>query len=115
MLNNNQLKVIELMYETKMTREEIANKVGVGTRTISRWKNENEEFQEAMNNYAHKSIVNAVPKALGTMIRLLNARSELVRFNAAKDLLDRAGFAPTDKVDLGGNDINIKIGGTDDG
>lgn len=115
MLNNNQLKVIELMYETKMTREEIANKVGVGTRTISRWKNENEEFQEAMNNYAHKSIVNAVPKALGTMIGLLNARSELVRFNAAKDLLDRAGFAPTDKVDLSGNDINIKIGGSNDG
>ena len=31
------------------------------------------------------------------MEKLLNARSELVRFNAAKDILDRTGHKPVDK------------------
>lgn len=34
------------------------------------------------------------------MLHLLNARSELVRFNAAKDLLNRAWLIPTQKNDI---------------
>jgi phage terminase small subunit len=37
------------------------------------------------------------PKALGTMDKLLTARSEFVRFNAAADLLNRAGFKPVER------------------
>ncbi|MDT2383387.1 hypothetical protein P7D56_23110, partial [Enterococcus avium] len=39
-------------------------------------------------------------KALNTMLKLLAARSEMVRFNAAKDILDRGGFAPVDKKEI---------------
>lgn len=113
MLTKKQQKVLELSFETDLGREQIASQVGVSSRTVSRWRNENEDFAEAEKQYARKTITNATSKALGTMIGLLNARSEMVRFNAAKDLLDRAGFAPTEKVDLNGNDINIKIGDGD--
>ncbi|KRM40678.1 hypothetical protein FD47_GL002698 [Lentilactobacillus parafarraginis DSM 18390 = JCM 14109] len=43
------------------------------------------------------------------MLKLLNARSELVRYNAAKDLLDRAGFIPTQKHDINANVNPIQI------
>lgn len=114
-LSKSQKEAIRLMFETDMTQRQISDEIGVHEVTLSRWKNDNDEFAEAEKQYAHKSISNATSKALGTMIGLLDARSEMVRFNAAKDLLDRAGFAPTEKVDLNGNDINIKIGSGDDG
>ncbi|MCS8562725.1 hypothetical protein EFJ78_02040 [Pediococcus pentosaceus] len=107
-------KAIELMFNAKLSQKDIADEVGVHETTLSKWKHD-DDYKEYMEKYARETISRSSGKALGTMIGLLNARSELVRFNAAKDLLDRAGFAPTDKVDLSGNDINIKIGGTDDG
>ena len=33
------------------------------------------------------------------MDKLLDAKSELVRYNAASDILDRTGHKPTDKVE----------------
>jgi hypothetical protein len=41
-------------------------------------------------------IANA-PKAQATLKSLLEAKSEYVRLEAAKDLLDRAGLKPVDK------------------
>jgi hypothetical protein len=38
----------------------------------------------------------------------LNAENENVRLSAIKDLLDRGGFKPTDKVETK-NDTNAKI------
>ena len=37
-------------------------------------------------------------QARGVMLDLLGARSELVRFNAAKDILDRAGHRPLETM-----------------
>ncbi|MFG5570694.1 hypothetical protein ACFJYJ_11720, partial [Enterococcus faecalis] len=36
-------------------------------------------------------------KALHTILKLMSARSEMVRFNAAKDILDRSGYTPVNK------------------
>jgi hypothetical protein len=44
-----------------------------------------------------QQIAASAPAALGTMGKLLNARSEFVRFNAAADLLNRAGFKPVER------------------
>ena len=44
------------------------------------------------------NFVNAAPKALSTILDLLqNSASDSVKFQASKDLLDRAGFKPTEK------------------
>ncbi len=108
-------KAIELIFESKLSQREIADTLGVHESTLSKWKHD-EDYKDYAEKIARETISHSTGKALGTMIRLLDARSEMVRFSAAKDLLDRAGFAPTDKVDLSsGNDINIKIGGDDDG
>lgn len=44
-----------------------------------------------------QQIAATVPQALGTMSKLLSARSEFVRFNAASDLLNRGGLKPVDR------------------
>lgn len=113
-LTKKQQRAITLMFDKQMSKADIARELDINASTLWRWST-TDEFIEAMTSYAHKAISQSTSKALGTMIGLLDARSEMVRFNAAKDLLDRAGFAPTEKVDLNGNDINIKIGSGDDG
>ena len=57
-------------------------------------------------------------KALNTMLKLLAARSEMVRFNAAKDILDRGGYAPVDKKEITSIEPPVfedDIGGEPDG
>lgn len=109
MLSAKKKKAIELMFQTKFSQKEIADEVGVHESTLSKWKHD-DDYKEYTDKFARETIAQTAGKALGTMVRLLDAKSELVRFNAAKDLLDRAGFAPSEKVDLNGNDINIVIG-----
>lgn len=43
-----------------------------------------------MKDYTDKEVGRATPKVLSTMLRLLNTKSELARFNAAKYLSDCA-------------------------
>ena len=47
-----------------------------------------------------QSIRSIASEALRTQKKLLNAKSEMVRYMAAKDILDRAGFKATDKLEV---------------
>lgn len=67
--------------------------------TISRWK-ANDKFREGFKGYQAEHLQKQVPKALQTMINLLDAKSELVRFQASKDILDRTGYNPVDKQEV---------------
>lgn len=82
-----------------MNEGEIASEIDVNRSTISRWKN-NDKFREGFKGYQVEYLSNQVPKALQTMINLLDAKSELVRFQASKDILDRSGYTPIDKQEL---------------
>lgn len=112
MITKKQQKAIELMFEGNLSQKQISEIVKVHETTLSRWKHE-DAFIEATKEYTKKVISQSTSKAMSTMVNLLNAKSELVRFNAAKDLLDRAGFAPTDNVNVNSGDIKITIGGDD--
>ena len=54
-------------------------------------------IQQRIYQLAVEEIAVSVPQALGTMRKLLGARSEFVRFNAASDLLNRGGLKPADR------------------
>lgn len=108
MITKKQQKAIELMFEGNLSQIEISSQLNINSVTLSRWK-QKPEFIEAMKDYTDKKISRATPKALSTMLHLLNAKSELVRFNAAKDLLDRAGFIPTQKHDVNTNIAPVTI------
>ncbi len=55
-------------------------------------------------------LVSSAPKALATLHRLLDAKSDYVSLEAAKDILDRSGFKPSEKHDhrISG-DVSISI------
>ena len=102
MLNSKQLKCIELMVSGENTQKEISKALKVSEVTICNRK-KNAEFMDEYNSALKDSIREVAAKAFKTQVKLLTAQSEMVRYMAAKDILDRAGFKPTDKVDINGN------------
>lgn len=98
MLTSKQNKAIALMVEKNLNQNEIAKELNVARQTISNWKR-NTEFQEELLNAERNLLKGLTGKAIKTMENLLTAKSELVRYNAASDILDRTGHKPTDKVE----------------
>ena len=98
-LNANQKICIQLMVEGLLTQKQIANRLGVTENTISNWK-KNAEFMGEYNTALKSSINLVAAEAFSTQRKLLKARSEMVRYMAAKDILDRAGFKAPEKIDL---------------
>lgn len=100
MLKGKQKKCLELMLTGDYTQKEIAKEIGVTEQTIVNWK-KNDEFAEEYNSALKKRINLHAATAFKTETELLkNADSDSVRLNAAKDILDRAGFKPRDEVSL---------------
>ncbi|SLC31276.1 Uncharacterised protein [Mycobacteroides abscessus subsp. massiliense] len=98
-LTKKQQEYIRIKNEMSLSDGEIAAEIDVNRSTISRWKHDN-KFREGLKGYQVEYLSNQVPKALQTMINLLDAKSELVRFQASKDILDRSGYTPVDKQEL---------------
>ena len=56
------------------------------------------ELSAEISEELRSSFMNAAPKALSILINLAeNSASDSVKFQASKDLLDRAGFRPIDR------------------
>ena len=56
------------------------------------------ELSEEISEELRSSFMNAAPKALSILMDLAeNSASDSVKFQASKDLLDRAGFRPIDR------------------
>lgn len=98
-LSEKQQEYIRHKNETKKTDKQIAKEISIDTTTISRWKRK-EDFRVGLRGYQSEYLANTVPKAIQTMIDLLGAKSELVRFQASKDILDRTGYNPVDKQEV---------------
>lgn len=108
MITKKQQKAIELMFEGNLSQTNISAQLKIHPTTLSRWKRE-PDFIDAMKAYTDETISRSTPQAMRTMVHLLGAKSELVRFNAAKDLLDRAGFMPTIRQDINANVGPVQI------
>lgn len=98
-LTKKQQEYIRLKNETDLAEGEIAAEIDVNRSTISRWKH-NDKFREGFKGYQAEHLSKQVPKALQTMINLLDAKSELVRYQASKDILDRTGYTPVEKQQI---------------
>ncbi len=99
MLNSKQRKCIELLAIGRNNQKEIAEELSVTEATICNWK-KNDEFMAAYTETLKDNMKSVAAKAFHTEIKLLNARSEMVRLMAAKDILDRAGFKPKDQQEI---------------
>lgn len=94
------------MINSKLTQRQIAKEIDVSEETISRWKKK-DEFKDEFNKQMRDSINLSSALAYKTIEKLMGAKSEMVRFYAAKDILDRAGFVHEKKKDDGNqtNDV----------
>lgn len=115
MLKPKQVKCLELMIKGEMTDKEIAEAINITQKTICDWKKNCKEFQDEYNFLMRRSLQYAAPKAFRKQMALLNSESDMVAHLAAKDIMDRAGFNPTDKVEMDMDmDLNISIDYGDD-
>lgn len=101
MLSAKQKKCIELMSSGEFTQKEIAQKINVTEKTICAWKKV-DEFMLELDNLIVISIRSVSAKAFKTQTRLLDSNNDMVRYMAAKDILDRAGFKPDNKLKVEG-------------
>lgn len=99
MLKPKQIKCLELMLQGDMTDKEIAEAINITQKTICEWKKNNREFQDEYNALMRNSLQYAAPKAFRKQQYLLNSENDMVAHLAAKDIMDRAGFKPTEKVE----------------
>lgn len=110
MLKPKQIKCLEMMIRGDMTDKEIAESINITQKTICEWKKKNKEFQDEYNSLMRNSLQYAAPKAFRKQMSLLDSRNDMVAHLAAKDIMDRAGFNPTDKIEQQVDmDLNIVI------
>jgi predicted transcriptional regulator len=110
-LSSKQKKCAELMATGEYTQKAIAGMLKITPATICNWKKD-DEFRTECTAALRESIRDVAAKAFQTQTALLKAKSEMVRYMAAKDVLDRAGFKAEDKVAVEGS-IPIVITGSD--
>lgn len=114
-LTDKQITVLNLLiYENKL-KKEAAEAVGVLPQTISNWFN-NSEFLKTFEEMRGKLLQEASYKALQQMINLAhNAESDSVKFQAAKDLLSRAGMDAVNRQEITQRTIVVGVeDGTED-
>lgn len=108
MLSPKQKKCVKMLIEGTYTQKEIAEAVKVTEQTVCNWKKD-AEFMEFYNEQVRQGIISLTGAAVQTQKRLLNAKSEMVQFQVSKDILDRAGFAADDNINISSNDTVVII------
>ena len=110
MLKPKQIMCLQLMVKGDMTDKEIAESINIAQKTICDWKKNCKEFQDEYNSLMRRSLQYAAPKAFRKQLKLLDSKNDMVAHLAAKDIMDRAGFNPTEKIEADvDTELNITI------
>ena len=88
-LSEKQRKAVVLLFSGKMTQAKIAGEVHVSPTTLSTWKT-HEDFRLGQDEYTRFMLHDLSSDAVVTMKELLNAKSEMVRYNAASYIIEKA-------------------------
>ncbi|MGN0181010.1 MAG: phBC6A51 family helix-turn-helix protein [Candidatus Ornithomonoglobus sp.] len=100
-------EAIKLMLTTDKSLTEIAGLVKVSRRTLYNWQ-QDEDFKEAydqeereLRRRKRRSIDGLVDDAIARQKKILTkSRNDNAAAAVAKDVLDRAGYAPEEKVNI---------------
>lgn len=101
MLSQKQQKCIFLMISTNMTQKEISKEIQISENSISEWKKD-EEFKAEIQRQLKENFGALAIEAQKELNKLLKDKNSQVRIQAVKDILDRAGYKPTEKVEQSG-------------
>ncbi|WP_195430955.1 helix-turn-helix domain-containing protein [Clostridium sp. D46t1_190503_E9] len=115
MLDERHIDAIEYLLSGTMLKSEIADRVGISTRTLSRWENDDEFKAEldtrrkALKKNAENKIINQTNNLVDKMFDLAYKSSDQrVKYNAIKYLLDRSLGVPTAAKEENNNDDKEK-------
>lgn len=112
MLNETQLKAIHLLVNTNLKKYQVAEKLEIDGSTISRWF-QNSEFTKKFDEEMKNSWKEVAAEAKQTMIEMLYGEKESSRITAAKDILSRAGYDASQKIEQV-SETTIKVSLDDD-
>jgi transposase-like protein len=120
-LSKKQIEAARLIAEGDLLMQEIAHRLKITPQTLTNWKKKKEfndlidEFLDAMIDEQLRELKRITNKATRTLEKLLDAKSEMVRLNAATDILDRVGLKPVEKQKVDSNqEVTITIDLPDD-
>lgn len=97
-LNSRQVSAVKLLVYTNKQKQEIAREIGITNATLTAWLNK-EEFQAAVQKEMHRSFAYLATKAKNKMEQLLDSSQDAIAFAAAKELLNKAGYAEAQKIE----------------
>lgn len=96
-LTEKQEKCINLMITTNKTQKQIAKEIEVSEKTICEWKKD-KDFKEKMQQQMKENFGSLAVEAQRELKKLLKSKNENVKMQAIKDVLDRAGYKPTERI-----------------
>lgn len=96
-LNEKQLKCINLMITSNKTQKTIAKEIEVSEKTICEWKKK-KEFKDELQKQIQNNFSLLAIEAQKELKKLLKSKNEYIRIQAVKDVLDRAGYKPAERI-----------------
>ena len=91
-LDKRRRKAVKLLFEDELSDEEIAKAVQRRRATLDNWKHD-ELFRAAQQQYNHLVVKKDFEsKALRRLVKLLDAKSEMVQLQAANSILKLSGM-----------------------
>lgn len=97
-LNANMVRCIQLMVYTDMSKGDICKELGVAPNAISRWQ-QRDDFNEALRDEMHKGFDALAIKARRKLDSLMDSKNDGVALGACKEVLSKAGYDATQKVE----------------
>jgi len=112
-LTDKERAFVEAYVEFDGNREQAINEAGYDTvypRQLAVQLLRKPHIVQALLEETGLKLVSSAPKALATLQRLMDAKSDYVALEAARDVLDRSGFKQAEKHDhrIAG-DVSIQI------
>lgn len=96
------------MVYSELLKGQIATQLGVRPETISAWQ-KNPEFQEALKEEMHRGFRSLATKARKKLERLMDSPNDGVALGACKEVLNKAGYMETQKVEQTIKDITLEV------
>ena len=112
MLTEKQQKCIILMITTNTTQKQIAKEIQISENSISEWKKD-QEFKNEIQKQMKENFGSLALEAQKELKNLLKSKNDSVKMQAIKDILDRAGYKPLEKIEHSGS-IPVVISGDDE-
>lgn len=96
-MTDKQEKCIKLMVTTNKTQKQIAKEIEVSEKTICEWKKQ-KEFKDEIDKNIKENFSSLAIDAQKELKKLLKSNNEYIKMQAVKDILDRAGYKPTERI-----------------